>query len=219
MFNLISFMLDKGIPEETIIFLLMVPIIVTIIAFTRQIIGIRAFGIYTPLITAFAFLGTGLKYGIGLFIIVLIAGTIMRFLVKKLRLLYLPRIAIVLTIVGLSVLLSFAIMSAFGQNEFLNISIFPILIMIVLVEKFVGAQTSKSLQTAIMLSLETLILSLISYFILNWEGLKQIILKYPWLILATIIINIILGRWTGLRIIELWRFRAVIKHVENTGKK
>ena len=212
-------MLDKGIPEETIIFLLMVPIIVTIIAFTRQIIGIRAFGIYTPLITAFAFLGTGLKYGIGLFIIVLIAGTIMRFLVKKLRLLYLPRIAIVLTIVGLSVLLSFAIMSAFGQNEFLNISIFPILIMIVLVEKFVGAQTSKSLQTAIMLSLETLILSLISYFILNWEGLKQIILKYPWLILATIIINIILGRWTGLRIIELWRFRAVIKHVENTGKK
>lgn len=212
-------MLGCGIAQETIIFLLMIPIIATIIAFARQVIGIRAFGIYTPLITAFAFLGTGLKYGIILFIIVLIIGTIIRFLVKKLRLLYLPRIAIVLTIVALTVLLSFALISSFGKNGFSGISIFPILIMIVLVEKFVGAQTTKSLRTAIALSLETLILSLAGYFILNWNGLQEIVIQYPWLVLITIIINIALGRWSGLRLVELWRFRAVIKHVENIGKK
>ena len=217
MFNIASFMLDSGISQETIILLLMIPVLATLIAFIRQVIGIKAFGVYSPLITAFAFWGTGLKYGTIFFIIILITATLVRFLVKKLRLLYLPRIAIVLTTVSIAMIISFILISILGQNGLLKISIFPILILIMLVEKFVGAQTTKSLRTAIMLSIETLALGVLGYFILSSETIQQIILQYPWLILITIIVNIILGKWTGLRLTELRRFSEVIKHGQNNS--
>ncbi len=57
-------MINQGVSEEAIILLLMLPIVATIIAFSRQVIGIKGFGIYTPLIISFAFLATGLKYGL-----------------------------------------------------------------------------------------------------------------------------------------------------------
>ncbi|MAG44472.1 hypothetical protein CL633_01120 [bacterium] len=219
MLNIASFMLEKGISQETIILLLMIPILATLIAFIRQVIGIKAFGVYGPLITAFAFWGTGLKYGTIFFIIILITATLVRFLVKKLRLLYLPRIAIVLTIVSITMIISFILISILGQNGFLKISIFPILILIMLVEKFVGAQMTKSLRTAIMLSIETLALGILGYSILSWQSMQEILLKYPWLILITIFINILLGKWTGLRLTELRRFNAIIKHAKNISKK
>ena len=39
---------DSGVPIQTIVLILIIPIIVTIIAFFRQVVGIKAFGIYTP---------------------------------------------------------------------------------------------------------------------------------------------------------------------------
>lgn len=219
MLNIVSFMLEKGISQETIILLLMIPILATLIAFIRQVIGIKAFGVYSPLVTAFAFWGTGLKYGVIFFIIILITSTLVRFLVKKLRLLYLPRIAIVLTTVSITMIISFILISVLGQNGFLKISIFPVLILIMLVEKFVGAQMTKSLRTAIMLSIETLILGILGYFILSWQSIQQIILGYPWIVLLTILINILLGKWTGLRLTEFRRFSEVIKHGQNASKK
>jgi len=36
-------------------------------------------------------------------------------------------------------------------------------------------------------------------------------LEYPWVVLFTIPFNIFLGKWTGLRFSEYWRFRDVLK--------
>src|SRR4030066_85588 len=103
---IINFFLNEGVPLETVILILMLPIIATFIAFLRQVVGIKAFGIYTPLIITFAFLATnGLKYGIAIFVAVILAGMIMRFVFKPFRLLYLPRVAIMLTVVALAILL------------------------------------------------------------------------------------------------------------------
>ena len=54
--TLFAFMVDNGVPKETIIFLLLLPVLATIIAIARQIVGINAFGIYMPLILSFAFM-------------------------------------------------------------------------------------------------------------------------------------------------------------------
>ncbi|MFC1623148.1 7TM domain-containing protein, partial [Patescibacteria group bacterium] len=63
--------LTQHVPEETARMILMFPIIVTLIAFIRQVIGIKAFGIYTPSLITFAFLAmgeSGAKYGIAIFV-------------------------------------------------------------------------------------------------------------------------------------------------------
>jgi len=215
-----QYMVNNGVPQETVILILMLPIVATIIALARQIIGLKGFGIYTPLIITFAFLATGLKYGLAIFILILLVGTLMRFLVRKFRLLYLPRMAIVLTLVALAILALF-FEGAYSQRVgLITASIFAVLIMITLVEKFVAAQIEKGARGAIILTLETLALSIICYFVASWSWLQNLVFLYPlWIILAAILINIFLGKWTGLRLSEYIRFREVIKYAELPKKK
>lgn len=211
---IISFFLKEGVPFDTIILLLMLPIIATFIAFLRQVVGIKAFGIYTPLIITFAFLATnGLKYGIAIFATVILVGMAMRFVLKPFRLLYLPRVAIMLTVVAVFILGILVLGGEFRRTGLAAVSIFPILIMITIVEKFVAVQIEKGNKAAIILALETLIISIFGFYIASSETLIKLLVLHPWIILLTIPINVFLGRWTGLRISEYFRFKEIMKHL------
>lgn len=217
---LTQYMVNQGVPQETIILILMLPIAATVIAFGRQIIGLRGFGIYTPLIIAFSFLATGLKYGLAIFVVILLVGTSARFLVRYIQLLYLPRMAIVLTAVALAILALFLEGAYSGRTGLISASIFAVLIMTTLVEKFVAVQIERGAKEAVVLTIETLILSVVCYWLAASVWLRNLVFVYPlWVIMGTVIINILLGKWTGLRLSEYWRFREVIKGVELPEQK
>lgn len=210
--SIVYFFVRAGVPFDTVILLLILPIIATLIAFLRQVVGIKAFGIYTPLIITFAFLATnGLKYGVAIFAAVLLSGMLMRFVLKPFRLLYLPRVAIMLTAVTLFILAVLTVGGDFRRTGLAAVSIFPILIMITIVEKFVTVQIEKGDKVAILLAVETLVISVVGYFIAGSTAFVQFISLYPWTVLLTLPINILLGKWTGLRVSEYFRFREVIK--------
>jgi hypothetical protein len=226
--SFIQFAVNQGVPVSTIILILMLPVVVTMIAIFRQVIGIKAFGIYTPALIIFAFLAIkaesqsfwgGIKYGTSIFVAIIIIGTLVRMFLKKFRLLYLPRVAIVISIVALSTLLLLTIGGYFSRTGLAGVSIFPILIMITLVEKFVAAQIEKGNKTAIILSLETLVISIAGYFVASWGTLILFLQKYPWVVLLTLIINVALGKWTGLRISEYIRFKELLKNAKFNDKK
>lgn len=211
---LINQIISFGVSQNTLVLLLMLPVIATFIAFCRQVIGIRGFGIYITSIIAYAFEATKLKYGVVIFFVVILAGTLMRYLLKNLRVLYLPRMAIILTFVTLAVFLMFYLGSFLNIEGLQVISIFPILIMTLVVERFVTAQIEKGPKTAIFMTLETLILAIISYFIIEWPWLQQMLLQWPITSLAVIfLINFGLGKWTGFRISEYFRFRELIDYL------
>ncbi len=217
---LIKMAVSYGVPFDTVMLILFLPIVVTVITFFRQIVGIKAFGIYTPAMITFAFLiigmqagnlSKGVKYGTAIFIMVIIIGTLSRIFMRRFRLLYLPRMAIVITLVAFATLGILMISGSFQRTGLANVSIFPILIMITLVEKFVSTQIDKGSRTAIILSVETLVISLITYFLIGWPALIFFVQKYPWIVFSTILINIFLGRWSGLRITEYFRFNKIIR--------
>lgn len=211
---IINFFLQEGVPLITIILLLMLPIIATFISFLRQVVGIKAFGIYTPLLVTFAFLATnGLKYGIAIFATVIFAGMLMRFVLKPFRLLYLPRVAIMLTAVAIFILCILVFGGGLRRTGLAAVSIFPILIMITLVEKFVAVQIEKGSRVAIILALETLFISVVGFFIASSTALAEFLIHYPWVILITIPINVVMGKWTGLRLNEYLRFKEIIKNL------
>ncbi len=208
----VNLLINQGVPLETVVLILMFPIIATLIVFLRQVLGIKAFGIYTPLIITFAFLAThDLRYGIAIFISVILVGMLARLLLKSLRLLYLPRVAIMLSVVAAAMLILLAFGGSLRRTGLAAVSIFPILIMITLVEKFIAIQIEKGDKTAVVLAIETLLISIIGYFVASWHLLIQLLVCYPWLVLFTLPINIILGKWTGLRISEYFRFKEIMK--------
>jgi len=200
-----------GVPLDTIRLLLILPIVVTLIAFFRQVVGIKAFGIYTPSLITFAFLIVGLKYGIAVYVSVIVVGILTRYILKHVRLLYLPRVAITLTLISFVMIAILYFGASLQRTGFANVSIIPLIIMIVLVEKFVATQIEKDTKTAVLVAIQTFIISLITYYIASWEALNTLILAYPWTILFIIPINIILGKWTGLRLSEYYRFQSILK--------
>ena len=212
---LINFFVQQGVPLETVVLLLMLPVVVTLIAFFRQVVGIKAFGIYTPAIVTFAFLAVPqLRYGVVVFISVILVGMLMRFALKGLRILYLPRVAITLSIIAFSILILLSLGGYMQRTGLASVSIFPILIMITIVEKFVATQIEKGNKAAIILAVETLVISLVGYYLASWPVLIKGLLAFPWLILFTIPVNIFLGKWGGLRLTEYVRFKDVLKNMK-----
>ncbi len=209
MASLLDFLVENGTPKDTVILILMLPIVALMIAVVRQLIGIKAFGIYTPLIVTFSMVETKLKYGLAIFILVLLSAALFRFLVSKLRLLYLPRMAIVITGVAFVMLLAFFEAAVNDRTGIINVSIFPIVTMIVLSEKFVNAQIEKGNKEAITLAIETIAMSIVGYIIIKNHISRDFIFNYPYFSFLTIPLGILLGKWTGLRLPEYWRFRSI----------
>lgn len=213
---LVIFFIEQGVPVQTVLLLLMLPVVATLVAFFRQVVGIKAFGIYTPSLITFALLAfdpNGLKYGITIFVSVILVGMVTRFILNRFRLLYLPRVAITLSIVSLSILLILVTGGMYQRTGLASVSIFPLLIMITLAEKFVATQIEKGSRAAFILAAETLIISIVGYFLVSWQTLTVLILEYPWIMLFTFVINFSLGKWTGLRITEYFRFRKIARHL------
>ncbi len=217
--------MEQNVPLETVTILLLFPIIATIVVILRQVIGMHAFGIYTPSMIAIAFVAIGredannIKYAVAVYIVVLFVGMFMRYALKKLRLLYLPRVAITITIVTLSILALLTLAGSLSRTGFVEAELFAILIIITLVEKFVSVQIEKGSRTALILAIETLLIAIIGFYLMSTTtpiGIKitDVILRNPYLILLLIPFHIFLGKWTGLRATEYMRFRDVLKKIQ-----
>lgn len=211
---LVNFMITKGVPSNTIVLILMLPVIATIIAFLKQVVGITTFGLYTPSIITLSFLALGLKFGLAILITIIVTGAILRKVLDKFRLLHIPRIAIVLTISSLIILLMLAFGTYLGLSQIATIAVFPMLMMTTLAEKFVSALGGKGFYAALLLMFETTVVSLICYWVVEWQYLQNLILGHPEIILLLLFVNYVLGRWTGLRLMEYIRFREVMMNSE-----
>jgi len=211
---LVNYMVEKGVPSNSLKLILMLPVIVTMVAFFKQVVGLETLGVYTPSILTLSFIALGIEFGLFMLFIILLFGTLSRIILGKYRLLYIPRMAIVLTIVSVTILVTLLMGAYLGVTQLVSISIFPMLIMSTLVEKFISIQTEKGLKSALFIIVECVIVSVLCYIVAEWVFLKTLMFGHPELIFLFIAINVFLGRWTGLRVMEYMRFREIFMHSE-----
>jgi len=203
-----------GVPANTIVLLLLLPVVAMVIAASRHLIGLRGFGIFLPAALSVVFVATGPIVGIALFLLIIAISTLIRTIFRtfKFKLQYLPRAALLLWAVSLAVLGVLFLMPLIKWPILVGVSIFPILILTLLAEDFTRVQLGKSAKTAISLTTETIILALLSYLVLTLKFVQTFALLNPEIILISIIVvDILLGRYVGLRILEIVRFRKLIK--------
>lgn len=211
--SLVNAMLTKGVPSQTVILLLVLPVIATILAFLKQVVGITTFGLYTPSIIALSFMALGWQLGVLFLVFILVTGYATRAIMRRWRLLYIPKVAVILTVVSITLLILMGVSAFFGIT-FSRETIFILLIMSTLSESFLNLKTEQGWYSAILGIAETIFAALICVFIVQWGVFQSMILAYPELILLTVIANVLLGRWTGLRLVEYFRFREVFKHMQ-----
>jgi hypothetical protein len=195
--------------QGTFRILLLVPIGALIISFLRNVIGLPTFGIFMPLLIALAFRSTGTLYGVTIFCGVLLVGYAMRSLLDKLHLLLVPRLSVILTLVIACFTLLALLGNKLGLRELMAVGLIPFVILTMTIERFFILIEESGTREAIITAAGSTAISVITYWIISWEPLQLTFFVYPELILAVAGLQILLGRYTGYRLSELFRFRSM----------
>jgi len=205
----------KDVPVNTVVLILLFPLVVAIVAAARHLIGMRGVGILTPALLSVAFLATGVWSGVILFLVILSVATVARIILKHLKLQYLPRLALLLWIVSGSVFLALWGASIFNVAGVVSVGIFPILILMLLAETFIDIQQGRSGKEARDLILETFLLAILTSLLLGWESVQRVVLLYPEIVYFGVgIFDVFMGRYTGLRLSEYLMYRGIVKEDE-----
>lgn len=201
----------SGMPANIIVILLIFPIIASLVAFSRHVIGLKGFGIYIPAVLSVAFVSTGILTGITMFLVVLLTALFTRPILKKLKLPILPRTAMLLLSVSATVLALLVIGSIFNLDLVIDVSIFPLLIIILLTENFLETQLFNSQKEALQITFETLLIAVLCSLIIGSETIQKFVILRPEMtLLGVALINLAIGKYTGLRFLEYLRFRNLL---------
>ncbi len=188
--------------------LLLVPIGALLMVILRNLVGITTFGTFMPILVALAFRETGLLWGLTLFITVVSIGLLIRFYLEQLKLLLVPRLAAVLTIVILlMVTLSFITHKA-DIARGLSVALFPMVILTMTIERMSIVWEERGALYALKQGIGSLTVASLTYLVMSLDFLSYLIFVFPELLLVILALILVLGRYTGYRLLELTRFRA-----------
>lgn len=193
-----------------------------LISIFRQVIWFSVFGIYSPIFFATSMAVFGLKLSIVLFVIAIIAVLLTRIFTKKIYLLYSAKLTILIILYFLMIVLVLGLDKILNTNLidfglFNNLlAIFPIIFLIVVADKVFYEWFKIKSKTWIISFIEFLIVSGVVYWVLSRDALKQLLLSYPEFIIIIFILNILVGRFTWLQLLEYFRFIPLLeKESEN----
>ncbi len=202
---------SNGMPANIIVILLIFPVIASLVALSRHIIGLKGFGIYIPAVLSVAFVSTGIVTGVIVFIAVLLSALITRPILKKFKLPMLPRTAMLLLSVSTAILALLLVGSVYSIDMVLKLSVFPLLIIILLTENFMETQLFNSQKEALQITFETLLTAVLCSLIIGSQEIQKFVILRPELtLLGVILINLAIGKYTGLRFLEYLRFRDLL---------
>jgi len=207
----ISAAVSNGVPANTIVLVLLFPVVTTIIAASRHLIGLRGFGIFTPALVAVAFLATGIVSGLLLFLVIIVVASTGRVIISKFKMPYMPRTSLLLWLVSMAVLALLLVSPRLNLEALADLSIFPILLLVLLAETFIEVQNKRNMSQALEMTAETLILASLSYFVINLGTVQKFVFLNPEItVIGVALFNVFLGKFVGLRLVEHLRFRKLL---------
>jgi hypothetical protein len=197
-----------GVPLPALTLILILPVIASIVVIARVVVGVQTFGMFGPVIVSLAFITTGLWWGTLTFVVIVGLGVLLRSALQHLRLQAMARLAILIALVS-AVMAGLTYVGAImGIGPLLHLSVFPMLIMSNVIESFAASQGEMGTRTAARMTLNTLLLSITCYLIVDRAGLQSMVLAYPELLLGTVLLNVVIGKWRGVRLLE---YRRVLR--------
>lgn len=202
----------RGVSVETILMLLLFPVTAALVAFSRHVIGFSGFGIFVPILVTIAFVYSGVLAGSLLFLVIILTASLGRVVVRSLKLPYLPRMAVLLWLLALGAMMLLLAAPVLRMEGLIKMTIFPILFFMMLTEANIEAQITRTWQSAILMTVETLFVAILGSVIIGNGWVRGWFLANPTLAFVVVLgVDMLIGKYKGLRLMEVWRFRKLIK--------
>lgn len=194
--------------QATYKILLTVPIGAFIILLLRNFIGIKTFGTFMPVLIALAFRETHVIWGITLFVIIVSFGLLARFYLDQLRLLLVPRLAAILTVVILLMIFISILSQNLALDSGLSVALFPMVILTMTIERMCITWDERGASEAIKSGVGSLFSAVVAYWAMSVEQLQYLVFAFPELLLILLAFILWFGQYKGYRLFELKRFKA-----------
>jgi hypothetical protein len=191
--------------------LLVFPVGAFIVAIIRNVVGVTTFGTFLPVLIAFALRQFDILSGLGLVATVLGVGVVGRLALERLRLLLVPRLAILLCLVILTVT-GFALVARSAEmRELLAGVLFPIVILTMLIERYSIAIAEEGWRPASVRLAWSIAATVAVYPAFRSVGVGHLMFSFPELVLCIMGLLVWIGGYTGYRLSDILRFRLLAR--------
>ena len=199
-----------GISQDLLKVLLMIPIGALVTVVFRNVIGLETFGTFLPALIAAASRETGLYWGLIGFVLIILITAVIRKGLDWLQLLHSPKMAVILAVVVLVMMAMTVTGVNLGLFELAQMTLFPIAILAITAERFAIMTEEQGYMKSFRIMFMTAIVIAAAYAVMSSLFLQSLFLAFPELLLVVMALNIWIGKWVGMRLMEFYRFRHLI---------
>lgn len=206
---LVSTILSLPASERAVFrYIVLIPLGAFVVVLMRNIIGIPTLGTFMPVLLALALLEIKPVQGIVMFSILVGAGLWFRFLLSRMNLLVVPRVAACVVIVTLLMMLMGVISSRLGMSVGIKITLFPMIIIAWTLERMSLIWEEEGKRSALIQVMGSLFVAVCAYYFMKVSQIQYWAFYFPEMLLILLAGILIIGRYTGYRISELIRFKT-----------
>jgi len=193
-------------------FLVLLPLAAVVVSVFRVLIGIRTYGVFAPALLGLIFRDLkGLPWGLGIFAATVLVGWLFRKVLDRFHLLLIPRAAVMLTVVIGFLLVVVLVSARAGVHVTGYLALFPLIILTHMVERFWTVEAEDGPWSSFKTLLGTMLVSTVVALALSPDAVGRWVFRYPETLGVVVAVLLLLGRYTGYRLTELYRFQDVIE--------
>jgi hypothetical protein len=190
-------------------FLLLLPLGAAVVVFMRVIIGLKTSGTFMPVLIALAFLQTSLVPGLISFVSVVAIGLALRSYLSRLNLLLVSRIATLIVLVIFIISALSVIGYQLGYSTGMTITFFPMIIIAWTIERMSILWEEEGAREVLKQGGGSLLVAVLAYLMMQTQLLAHLSFNFPELNLVLLAVILAMGQYTGYKLSELRRFRAM----------
>jgi hypothetical protein len=199
--------------QRLVEFLLLLPIAALIVCVFRNIIGLESFGTFAPALVGLAFRDLGGLPGILVFVSIVLIGWMLRRVLDAYHLLQVPRKAFVLSLVVIILIAAIVAANFHDLPATRYISLFPMVILTGMIERFWTLEVEDGTSSSFRTLLNTLAIAASISLLLSLHAIVRHMFRYPETLGLIMAAQLLIGRYTGYRLSELFRFRDFVSGV------
>ena len=187
--------------------LLLIPVGALVVVLIRLLVGIRTSGTFMPILIALAFIQTTLLTGLVIFLTVVGAGLWIRFYLSRLNLLLVARITAVVIVVILLMAALSIISYKLGFDQLLTVTFLPTIILAWTIERMSILWEEEGGHEVLIQGSGSLLAAVLAYLLMSVDLIKHLTFNFPELMISLLGVVLLLGKYNGYRLVELYRFR------------
>ena len=199
--------------------ILLIPVGALVVVLLRVFVGIRTSGTFMPILIALAFIQTTLLTGMAIFLTVVGAGLWIRNYLSHLNLLLVARVTGVVILVILLMAVFSIVSYKLGLDQALTVTFFPTIIMAWTIERMSILWEEEGAQEVFVQGGGSLLAAVLAFLLMSNRWVAHLTFNFPELLLAVLGLVLLLGKYNGYRLSELYRFRYLHEQEPGPGHR